>query len=53
MEIIIYKSFDLRSANKPLFCARVSVPDTFSFEKCIDVFRSIYGSDVIIEFLVV
>lgn len=53
MEIRVYKSFELRSKGKTLFCSRIDCPDAFSFEKSIDVFHSIYGSDIIIEFLVV
>ena len=41
------------SANKPLYCARVVSPSCFAFEKCLDVFRCIYGTDVIIVFLCV
>lgn len=53
MEVRIYKSLEDRSLGMFLFCARVSVLDSLLFEKSIDFFRSIYGSDIIIEFLVV
>lgn len=52
MEIRVFKSLELRSAGKPLYCSRVACLEVFSYEKAIDVFRSIYG-DCIIEFLVV
>lgn len=53
MEIRIYKSLEMRLAGKPLFCSRVDCMDVFSFEKCIDTFRAIYGSNIVIEFLIV
>lgn len=53
MEVRVYKSLEMRSLQKTLFCARVDCPDAFSFEKCIDTFRSIFGSSIVIEFLVV
>lgn len=53
MEIRVFSSLDARAKGKTLFCGRVNCPDAFSFEKSLDVFRSIYGSDVVIEFLCV
>lgn len=53
MEISIYKNMSSRSDGKRLFCARVSCPDCFSYTNAVEVFRSIYGSDIVIEFLVV
>lgn len=53
MEVRIYKSLEMRSCGKLLFCSRIECPDAFSFEKCIDTFRSIYGSSIVIEFLIV
>ena len=53
MEVRIYKSLECRSTGKFLFCARIDCPGAFSFEKCIDTFRSIYGTQIVIEFLVV
>ena len=53
MEVRIYKSLECRSTGKFLFCARIDCPSAFSFEKCIDTFRSIYGTQIVIEFLVV
>lgn len=53
MEVRIYRSLEMRSTGKSLFCSRVSCLDIFSYEKCIDTFRAIYGSDIIIEFLIV
>jgi len=53
MEVRVYKTLSARLEGKHLFCARVDCPDTFSFENCISTFRSIYGSGVVIEFLIV
>ena len=52
MEIRIYRDLVARSNNKPLYVARVECPDTFSFERALCVFKSIYGS-CLIEFLCV
>lgn len=52
MEIYVYANLDARASGKSLFCCRVVSPACFSFEKAIDVFRSIYGSSVVIDFLV-
>ena len=52
MEIRIYRNLEARSNNRPLYVARVECPDTFSFERALCVFKSIYGS-CLIEFLCV
>lgn len=52
MEIRIYRNFDARTNNKPLYVARVECPDTFSFERALSVFKSIYGT-CLVEFLCV
>lgn len=43
----------MRSKNKYLYCSRVACPDLFSFEKAIEIFKSIYGNNIVIEFLCV
>lgn len=53
MEVRIYKSMTHYTANKPLYVARVDSPETFSFSNSLEVFRSIYGSSVVIVFLCV
>lgn len=53
MEITIYASLDACLARKCLANMRVSNPDCFCFEKSLEVFRSIYGSGIVIEFLCV
>ena len=53
MEITIYASLDARFNRKLLAKMRVSNPDCFCFEKSIDVFKSIYGANIVIEFLCV
>lgn len=51
MEVTIYKSLELRNARKWLYRCNVLVRDTFDMDKFECVFRSIYGSDIIIEYL--
>ncbi len=54
MEIRIFSSLELALRNeKWRYCARVKTPDAFDFHKALDVFRSIYGSDVVITFICV
>ena len=50
MEIRIYASMETYKANKPLYVGRVSCPEVFDFGKSLDVFRSIYGSTVVVVF---
>lgn len=38
---------------KVLYCARVESPEVFNFTSALDVFRSIYGSQVVIMFVCV
>ena len=51
MEIRIYQSMQHYSGNKPLYVARVECPDAFSYPHSLEVFRSIYGSNVIVVFV--
>lgn len=51
MEIRIYRSFEHFSGNKPFYTARVECLDTFSPERSLDVFRSIYGPKIVIVFI--
>ena len=51
MEIRIYKSMQHYSGNKPLYVVRVECPDAFNYPSSLDVFRSIYGSSVVIVFI--
>lgn len=53
MEIRIYNNMDSFSRGKYFYCARIECPDAFNFSSALDVFRSIYGTDVIIVFLCV
>lgn len=53
MEIKIYGSFELRNIGKPMYCVRVATPDTFDYQKTIEVLKCLYGADKIIEILVV
>ena len=53
MEIRIYASLECFRSGKVLYCHRVSDPDNFSFSDCLSVFRSLYGSNVIVVFVCV
>ena len=53
MEIKIYRSLDLFTKGKHFFCARVECLECFDFAKTIDVFRSIYGTGIVILLIVV
>lgn len=53
MEITIYSCLNSRANKKCLAKMRVLNPDCFCFEKSLEVFRSIYGTDIVIEFLCV
>lgn len=41
------------SGNKALFVSRVDSPEKFCFSSALEVFKSIYGSDVVIVFVCV
>lgn len=51
MEIRVYSSLDTMNVNKPIYCARVADRATFCFDCAENMFRSIYGQDVIIVFV--
>lgn len=53
MEMTIYASLGARSIREPPADMPVSNPYCFCFEKSIDVFKSIYGANIVIEFLCV
>ena len=48
MEIRIYRSLEQFTNGKPIYCARVECPDTFLYSDTVDVFRTIYGPQVVI-----
>ena len=37
MEIKVYGSFELRNIGKSMYCVRVATPDTFDYQKTIEV----------------
>lgn len=39
------------SGNKPLYVSRVECPDAFNYVHALEVFRSIYGSNIIVVFV--
>ena len=51
MEIRVYSNFDAYTNSKPLFVSKVNCLDAFSFEKSMEVFKSIYGPTIIIVFI--
>lgn len=48
MEIRIYQSMEHYRANKTLYVGRVNCPDAFNFSHTLDVFRCIYGSNIVV-----
>ena len=48
MEIKVYKEFKDIDRNKIAFGSRIECPDTFSFDKAVQVFKSIYPNCVVI-----
>lgn len=47
MEIRLYRSHDLLIQGKHFLCVRVENPDAFEFDKTLNVFRTLYGSDIV------
>lgn len=53
MEIRVFKSMQAYTSNKPFLVSKIASPDTFDFSKCLETFRCIYGSEIVIVFLCV
>lgn len=53
MEIRVFTDSSAWANHKIKFCSRVSNPDAFDFNASVRVFKSIYGSDCVLEFVVV
>lgn len=53
MEVAIYSNMEARRANKSLFKRMVVNPDVFEYDAFIRSMRSVFGSQVIIEFVIV
>ena len=51
MEIRIYRDLSAWSNRKHFYCAKVECPDTFDFTSAKNLFKSIYGSDIVVEFI--
>lgn len=47
MEIRLYRSIDLMAQGIHFLCVRVESPDTFEFDKTLNVFRTLYGSNIV------
>ena len=41
------------NGNKPMYVARVDCPDAFDYASALSVFRSIYGTGIIVIFMCV
>lgn len=52
MEVSVYLSFDHKNKNSKVFCRRVQCPEVFEYDAFVRVMRSIFGKDIVIEFLV-
>lgn len=52
MEVVVYMNMYARNANKSVFRRMVSCPDAFRYEHFIDVMRSVFGTQIVIEFIV-
>ncbi len=48
MEIKVYKEFKDIERGKTIFCARIECPDAFSFDKAVQVFKSIFPNCVVL-----
>ena len=53
MEVSVYMNMDARSNNKAVFRRVVLSPDIFEYDCFVKSMRSVFGSGVVIEFLVV
>lgn len=53
MEIRLYHSLNDFSKGKYFLCSKVVSPDTFDFTSALNVFKSIYGINVIVCFVCV
>ena len=47
MEVRCYRSQDDLIKGKQFFCVRVECPDAFEFDKTLDVFKTLYGSNIV------
>ena len=48
MEIKVYRNFKDCQNNKQIFCAKIECSDTFSFDKAVSVFKSIFPECVVV-----
>lgn len=51
MEVRIYLNLESYAVNKSVYTAKVATPSVFEFQKCLDVFKSIYGSSAVVIFM--
>lgn len=53
MEVTVYMSLDARRTGNSVFKRRVDCPDVFEYDAFIRVMRSIFGNQIVLEFLIV
>ena len=53
MEVSVYMNLIARNNNKPVFKRVVLNPDVFEYDGFVRSMRSVFGSDCVIEFLIV
>ena len=53
MEVSVYMNLTARNNNKPVFKRVVLNPDVFEYDGFVRSMRSVFGSDCVIEFLIV
>ena len=53
MEVTVYMNMAARTAQKSVFKRVVVNPDVFEYDAFVRSMRSVFGSDIVIEFLIV
>lgn len=53
MEVRVYMSFHLWSNRKVAYSHKIVDIVNFSYDECVRVFKSLYGTGCIIEFIVI
>ena len=48
MEIRLFRSLEDMSKGKHFLCVRVENPDCFEFDKTLSVFRTLYGTNIVV-----
>lgn len=53
MEIKVYLNQSAWRNHKAILCRRVECPDVFDYHQCVNVMKSLYGNECVLEFIVV